>query len=197
MKKETTYKVSDFNPFTGEKQSSEYEVSSREEAKNKYLKQFHKDVKDERVKDSIKSFLKVRYVSGYKDLTKTTRCTTCGTEFSDIEIEGFNKCPSCGAMGVPMAISEDVEVKVNWHELRILTIWAENWARKIDKEKEEGDDTNSLLTIMCIAERLQKQFPDKTPLTLFSEIRKLRKEVEKRNDIGNIETNLDNDELLT
>lgn len=121
-------------------------------------------------------------------MEKTIRCTICGKEFSDDEIpEGTCGCPNCGTKSLPCSIADDVSIKINWHELRILTIWAENWARQIDRE--EKKEEKNLLCIMTIAERLQKQFPDKVKLTLFGEIRELRKDY-------NIETNIDDDKLL-
>ena len=117
------------------------------------------------------------------------RCTSCSNEFSKIDMEGKSACPSCGTKAMPMSISDDVNVKINWHELRILVIWSENWARQMDKDNEDTNDEKTLLAIMTIAERLQKQYPDKTKLTLFSEIRELRKDYE-------IESNLDNDKDL-
>ena len=119
---------------------------------------------------------------------KTTRCIDCSSEFSDSEIEGAFACPSCGGKNVPMATSDDVTIKINWHELRVLGIFAENWARKINEDDPEGKGRHPM-TIMCIAERLQKQYPDKTPLTLFSEIRELRKDYE-------IDTDIDDDSHL-
>lgn len=124
-------------------------------------------------------------------MEKTTRCTVCGKEFSDDEIpDGTKNCPNCGTIVTPCLISEDVNIKINWHELRILMIWAENWARQIDKD--EPANEKHLLTIMTIAERLQRQYPDKTPLTLFGEIKGLRKHFGE----NNIVTNLDDDKLL-
>ena len=119
---------------------------------------------------------------------KTVRCSLCGKEFTDEEIEGVMKCPNCGTKSLPCAISDDVEIKINWHELRILVIWAENWARKCDAEESDREE-KMMLSIMTIAERLQRQFPEKTKLTLFAEIRELRKDY-------NIETNIDDDKLL-
>lgn len=129
---------------------------------------------------------------------KTTRCTICGSEFSENELIGVACCPKCGTKKLPCSIADDVTIKINWHELRVLVIWAENWARQIDKEQEnkqeEGwkDPFNHLYSIMTIAERIQKQHPDKeTKLTLFGEIRQLRKDLAKE-DIK-IETDIDSD----
>jgi predicted nucleic acid-binding Zn-ribbon protein len=132
-----------------------------------------------------------------KDIIKTIRCTRCAEEFSDAESEGLTCCPKCGDTGVPMLIADDVTVKVNWHELRILGIWAENWAKKIQEDNKD-EKKDYLLTVMCIAGRLQKQHPDKAPLTLFSEIRQLRKEIESSDELKGvkIETDIDSDEKL-
>ena len=124
-------------------------------------------------------------------MEKTVRCTICGKEFSDDELpEGTCECPNCGTKSLPCSIVDDVNIKINWHELRILTIWAENWARQIDKQ--EPTDEKRLLCIMTIAQRLQKQFPDKTPVTLFGEMKELRKHFGE----NNIVTDLDDDKLL-
>jgi DNA-directed RNA polymerase subunit RPC12/RpoP len=56
------------------------------------------------------------------------RCTLCASEFSQDDLDGVNACPVCGHGGLPMPIDADVKVAVNWHELRILGMWAENWA---------------------------------------------------------------------
>lgn len=98
---------------------------------------------------------------------KTIRCVTCASEFADEEVVGHDRCPSCKSKGVPMAIKEDVTVKINWHELRILTIWASNYASQAKLEK---DSFNALTAIIS---RLENQYPDKSPLTLMGEIKQL------------------------
>ena len=113
---------------------------------------------------------------------KVARCLICNEEFSEQELEGFDRCPQCGCTGIPASPKEDVTIKINWHELRILTIWAENWANKIDKDCE----SKPALTIVCIARRIQKQHPDKTPLTLAGEIEELKKD----GTLKNIESNI-------
>lgn len=62
-----------------------------------------------------------------KDPT-TVRCILCESEFTDIEIEGVSCCPNCGDDSVPCSIDQDITVKINWQELRILAVWATNWA---------------------------------------------------------------------
>lgn len=107
------------------------------------------------------------------DSAKTTRCTDCRSEFTDAEIEGANACPSCGSKGVPMSISQDVTIRINWHELRILTIWSENWARHIAKD---GGDQH-WKALRSILRELDAQRPEGFPaLTLADEVGELRKE---------------------
>lgn len=90
-------------------------------------------------------------------------------------------CPKCGDKGTSLNPKEDVNIKVNWHELRILTLWAEWWANEIEKECPK-----SALAIACIARRIQKQYPDKTPLTLAGEIEDLKKD----GTLKDIQTNI-------
>lgn len=104
-------------------------------------------------------------------MTKTTRCVICDSEFSKVEIKNATCCPECGAKGVPCAIKDDVTIKVNWHELRILGCWAERWAMRIEKE-----NLSSVATVGCIVARLQKQYPNKTPLTITGEVEQLKSE---------------------
>jgi len=125
---------------------------------------------------------------------KSIRCLRCGSEFTDKEIEFTTGCAFCGSKSIPCAISDDVLLKINWHELHILVVWAENYARMTD-EKETLEET-LLSTVMIIAQRLQQQFPDKGKLTLFSEIRDLRKFLEESKSGSVISTDLDDDAKL-
>lgn len=130
---------------------------------------------------------------------KTVRCIHCGKEFTDEETKFVNSCPSCNTKSLPCAINDDVDIKINWHELHILVVWAENWARQLD-EKHPVTNTdepfNHLYTIMTIAERLQRQFPDKNALTLFSEIREVRESLKETNSTAELFTNLDDNSKL-
>lgn len=44
---------------------------------------------------------------------------------------GLSGCPACGATGVPADLDDTVTVTLTTHELRVLTIWASNWAEHI------------------------------------------------------------------
>lgn len=98
---------------------------------------------------------------------KTIRCTDCYEEFSEEEIESATACPACGTSSVPMVIKNDVLLPINWHELRILTIWASNYAEKLP------DD--SRMALHKILKRLDKHRPEGcSALTLVGEIKELQ-----------------------
>lgn len=99
---------------------------------------------------------------------KTIRCTKCYGEFSKEETKNVSCCPKCGSKGVPMLISQDVEIKINWHELRILCSWAENLA-----EVKCDEDSRSMLEAMM--NRLDKYRPEGgAALTLTREVKELQ-----------------------
>ena len=96
---------------------------------------------------------------------KTTRCTTCEAEFTDAELKDAFACPSCGSEGIPCSIAQDVTVKINWHELRILTIWANFHAQA-------HCDPGSQKSLATIIQRLETQRPDGFPaLSILGELR--------------------------
>lgn len=96
-------------------------------------------------------------------------CVRCGARFEEAEIEGATACPKCGHKGVPCDVNQDVRVIVNWHELRILGIWAENWA-----QRNCADDPQMLEVVHAIVRRLQQQQPSLTPLTLSGELTQIK-----------------------
>jgi hypothetical protein len=98
---------------------------------------------------------------GFGARKETTWCLDCGGRFTAEEAQGAFACPKCQSRGVPCSTEEDLTVEINWHELRVLGIWAENWARK---------DEKMLRTIAAITRRLERQHPGKDPLTLSAEI---------------------------
>jgi predicted RNA-binding Zn-ribbon protein involved in translation (DUF1610 family) len=103
---------------------------------------------------------------------KTTRCVECEAEFADSELKGANVCPRCGTDSLPCNIARDTTVRLNWHELRILTIWANNWACEKCPE-------SSRRALAAIIRRLEAQRPSEAgwaALTLAGEIRDLQRE---------------------
>jgi hypothetical protein len=69
----------------------------------------------------------------------------------------------------PIRPAEAVDIKITWHELRILTIWAERWASQ--HAKEHPDMPKVVRTIAAFA---GAQHPGKPSLTFLGEIEGLR-----------------------
>lgn len=96
-------------------------------------------------------------------------CIDCGHQVKSFA--GLNACPQCGSHSVPCSHDAQVRVSVNWQELRVLVVWAENWAR--ERVPAEGP-TAPVELIHHIARRLEDQHPDRAlqvPLTLAGEVR--------------------------
>lgn len=110
-----------------------------------------------------------------------TRCTICRSEFSDEEIQNIEACPKCNTTSIPCDMKDDVTIQINWHELRILGIWAENWARQLVADGTKDSDK----VVAAIAKAIEQQYPDKTPITLSGELRDIRK------TFPDMETNVD------
>lgn len=108
----------------------------------------------------------------YDNQKIVARCVICNSEFTEAQTAGHNGCPKCGDKGLPSSPDQDVTVKINWHELRILCIWAEFWANRISKEEAESG-RDPIKTVWAIAGRLQDQYPSHMPLTLSAEIGQL------------------------
>ncbi len=96
------------------------------------------------------------------------RCIRCASAF-DLEAlpEDVHACSSCGTTSLPVRPEDDVTVVLNWQELRILGVWASNWAgQPLFPE-------DSRATLDAILKRLQAQHPDRTPLSLAAELKHL------------------------
>jgi hypothetical protein len=100
-------------------------------------------------------------------------CTTCGHRVESFT--GLDACPACGTRGLPCTDSDQVMVSVNWHELRVLVIWAENYAGK--QVDQQGKQLAKV--VLSIARRIEDQHPDRAlalPLSLAGELRQLMDE---------------------
>lgn len=93
-------------------------------------------------------------------------CTDCGHAIASFD--GLSACPACGTPGLLCAWSDQVDLSVNWHELRILVMWAENYAREHARDRSITTDTRK--TVYAIARRLKAQHPDRAPLTFAEEL---------------------------
>lgn len=109
------------------------------------------------------------------------RCTVCRNEYTEDEIKGKTSCPGCNTRSIACDTANDVTIKINWHELRILCMWAENWARQTEK----SGNPNGPVLVSSIAGAIKQQHPERTPLTLAGEIRNIQKEH------PDLETNID------
>jgi hypothetical protein len=105
---------------------------------------------------------------------EVTRCMVCRSEFTEAQIKGATCCPACGSHSVPMTSKEDVTIAINWHELRVLTIWAENYANSIKSDPSNANDP--VQTVFGIAKRLQDQHPFLIPLTLSAEVAMIKRD---------------------
>lgn len=91
-------------------------------------------------------------------------CTRCNFQIKSFD--GLKKCPNCGTENIPCSYKNQVKVSVNTHELRILCMWAENWA--LQSEAEEN-------VVYAIALRLLRQLGIKDlSLTMADEFRALK-----------------------
>ena len=100
---------------------------------------------------------------------KYCRCVDCRAEFTKDEIANANACPRCGTKRLPALITDDLSMQINLHELRILIIWASNWARGI-----KDDASGAQKTIRAICAALKKQLPEGTCLTMEDEMAALQ-----------------------
>ena len=91
-------------------------------------------------------------------------CTRCGTEVESFE--GLSACPACGTRGVPCAWADQVDVSVNWHELRCLVMWAERWTGSSD----DPGMKQAHYVVYQIARRIAAQYPGRAPLTFAGEM---------------------------
>lgn len=55
-------------------------------------------------------------------------CVPCRNVVEVTPDHRLTACPSCGSTGVPADADDTVTLTITTHELRILTIWASNWA---------------------------------------------------------------------
>lgn len=101
---------------------------------------------------------------------ETQWCCLCGARFTEAEVEGATCCPRCGDGGVPCDAAKDLTVRVNWLELRILGIWAENWAQHCQRTAPNDPGGARPAVIHAITRRIERQHPGNTPLTLSGEI---------------------------
>jgi hypothetical protein len=99
-------------------------------------------------------------------------CTLCSHHVDSFD--GLTSCPKCGHAGVPCGDDEQYKhISINRHELKLLCIWAENYAHSI---KDDGKNKMAPEVVYAIAARLKRNNPvlaDKS-LTMSDEFRALK-----------------------
>lgn len=106
-------------------------------------------------------------------------CMVCGEP--SYLTEPVDACPHCGDIGTPADLDQIVTVTLTKHELRILTFWAEAYARIYSRMGYDPSDRMSL-TLKTIFDRLCMQTD--TPLSIMQEMADLRSSVDQKYGSG-------------
>ncbi len=112
---------------------------------------------------------------------KSIRCTACRAIIED-KGQQLSCCPHCKSTNTPQYVENDIPIIINTHDLHILFVWAENWARQIDKDLTEPKHAKLIDTLSQLVEA---QMPSGKwmPLTLTRELRDLRENFPKAGKI--------------
>jgi hypothetical protein len=76
--------------------------------------------------------------------------------FTDDEIIGSTACPACGSESCPKDALANIEVCMNWRELRFLVGLAEMFVEVI---KDTDPDAQAFETLRRIVQKLEEQRP--------------------------------------
>lgn len=106
-----------------------------------------------------------------ENASKYILCVNCRATFSEDEIDGWG-CPKCGNKGVPADTRKKSTVTLTNHEWQILTIWADNWARKMCA-KSDQDGVDSVTCITAIINEMRRQAPSMSGLTIHEQIQEV------------------------
>ena len=102
-------------------------------------------------------------------------CLVCGEP--SYVTEAPDECPNCGDIGTPADLDKTATVTLTKHELRILTFWAEAYARLYARMG--YDPSNRMaLTLKTIFDRISMQTD--TPLTLMQDVANIRSEMAEK-----------------
>lgn len=101
------------------------------------------------------------------------RCIRCNSSFTSEQLQGATCCPNCKTTDIPLDPAKDAAITINVQELRVLGIWAENYAVTVDNKELDNPNHRSnkdLVNIVMsrILVQLKAQGMD-TPLTLSAE----------------------------
>lgn len=73
---------------------------------------------------------------------------------------GLRACPACGSIAIPADLGKSLTLHISEHELRILTIWASNYAKQIKVEKPMRVILDRLGTQTSIPLSMEQEFAD-------------------------------------
>jgi hypothetical protein len=109
----------------------------------------------------------------------TAICGKCDAEFTEEQIKGKNECPSCGTKNIPLDPKDEVTIKINTHWLRVLGVWAENYASHMDHQHADETEERLMPVVDKIAQIIEAQLPPEqwTPITLTRELKNLKEEL--------------------
>jgi DNA-directed RNA polymerase subunit RPC12/RpoP len=95
-------------------------------------------------------------------MKKEVRCIVCRTEFDKDELKKTAKggCPTCGYKGLTMLTNGDVNIDINWFELRLICMWAESLALQVG-------DRHSLNAFYSVINEINKQIPMSGKITML------------------------------
>ena len=129
-----------------------------------------------------------------KEKVAKIRCLECRDVFSIsyIEEKGITACPTCNTKALPVDVDHDVQITINWHELRILSIWAKNWEDRFVNPDLKTRGQPPSRVVDSITNALKKYRPAKAAsLTLMEEIQEIA------NEYGSVEmVQLEDDEVV-
>lgn len=83
--------------------------------------------------------------------------------------QGHKTCPSCHTAIMPMKIRDDITIKLNWQDLRVLAIYAKRWTTFFDLTKKDDQDCMKAFNRL-IEKLLMYQPPNSLPLTIENEV---------------------------
>jgi len=102
---------------------------------------------------------------------KPIRCIVCRTEFENKELEGNQGCPVCGYQGLTMLTNGDLNIDINWFELRLICMWAESLVLEVG-------DTHSMNAFYGAVKAIKNQLPNCGKITMFDKAPEVDKESE-------------------
>ena len=93
-------------------------------------------------------------------MSEIITCIRCRSKFAIKELKTAKCCPSCGCSVMALRSSQDVNIKINWYELKLICSYAEGFVL-------QSEDIESLKTLHSIIHELKRQFPKYPEISLF------------------------------